>query len=776
MALFEGSHKSVLQGVSQQVARERQEGQVSAQLNMMSDPVTNLRRRPGAARRSSTTIEDASVDTILGWETDLGGYRRHVLLDTTTGTLRMLNEDYTLDQELAPNSYLVAPAARDIRWTTIGDDLILANTTIKPTKGAGATNNPKAAGFFFIKAGSLNRTYSITLSYGTGPTVVTATYSTPTGTGAGDAALSTPEYIAQQLVTGLTGAGRTVTRDGANVFIQAAANVEITSPTGDLYVITSGQAYVSVAANLPPKLPSVANDYIISTGSLSSPTYFKYVASSGAWLECGDYASPLTLTNMPVRVRRNTGDTAWEYDTSPYEGRFAGDDTSSPDPNFLTRGITGLSSFQGRLVILSGHRVNMSASNKPNRFYRSTVTSVLDSDPIEVGAQANSSAAYEYAVQFQKDLLLFSKKYQALVPALNTAITPRTASVVITSTFEADTGSTPITLGRTLMYPAPRSADFFGVMEMLPSPYTDSQYISNDVTVHLPKYMAGGCRFSVSSTVASMALFGPSGDTRQLIVHEYLWDGDNKIQQAWHQWQFPYPIATAYFSGSDIILLFVVGDQVVHATIDPRIGTITAAAEVRPYLDLYYFDDVVDREITLPAWLIALDANAKTKVLLSNSSDALAGEVVGVSDRSTNTLQTVRSFANGRVAVGFPFRSSMVPTVPMVKDSNGVKISSNKLSLLRYMITTRNSAEFKITVRDNASEGAVDPQSGPTLYWSSTELSLGMPRVNSESTTIVPCRTAADTTTVEIYTEGTQELNIIGLEYACRYSQKYRRR
>src|SRR5690606_9766729 len=138
------------------------------------------------------------------------------------------------------------------------------------------------------------------------------------------------------------------------------------------------------------------------------------------------------------------------------------------------------------------------------------------------------------------------------------------------STHEVDTTSSPISMGRTLMYCTPRSADFFGVLEMIPSSYTDSQYISQDATPHLPKYMGGKCRFAVSSGVASMALFAPSGDPYSLVIHEYHWDADTKVQQAWHQWTFQYPVATAYFSSDMITVVFVRNGRLVMGTVDPR--------------------------------------------------------------------------------------------------------------------------------------------------------------------------------------------------------------
>lgn len=399
---------------------------------------------------------------------------------------------------------------------------------------------------------------------------------------------------------------------------------------------------------------------------------------------------------------------------------------------------------------------------------------MVDSDPIEIGSGMNSSAAYEHAIPFQKDLILLSSAYQAVIPSNNTAITPRNATVVPTSSHEVDVTSPPIALGRTLMYASPRSEDFFGVREMVPSPYTDSQYVSHDATPHLPKYMGGRCRFSVSSSVANVALFAPSGDLRSLIVHEYMWDGDQKVQQAWHTWTFPYDVATAYFAYDKIIVVFAQNDTLVVTRIDPRIGVLTFDSERRPFLDLWSSHTVTDYLVGVPAWMLAFDPAVAAKLQLTVSTGNLAGDRVGATVDG-NALRVVRSFRNGAVATGVPYRSSFSPSPPVVRDFNDVAVSTNKATLLRYILGTKNSQEFKVRVLDRNSTDAGVSSVG-TLLWSSKELELGRSAYSTDAASIIPCRTNINTTVVDVYTEETGELNAVSLEYVLKTNQKIKRR
>ena len=608
------------------------------------------------------------------------------------------------------------------------------------------------------------------------------TYTTPDGTddSAGTAAL--PENIAQALVTAinpnLTAAGLTVQRVGPYLYFQGSTSVSslsVSTDSGTVYLGVSRDSNVRVEAELPERLPDAADGYIMAVGRGRAAVYYKYVASRQAWLESGDFGSPAGITNMPVALRKDPVN-GWVLEAVDFEGRLAGDDDTNPLPEFVNgNGITGMGAYQGRLVLLAGPFVCMSASRHPRRFMRSTVTALLAEDSIEVASGANSSASYEYAVPFQKDLLLFSSRYQALVPGANVALTPANAMVMVTSTFSADMSTEPLPIGRTLLYAAPLSADFFGLLEMIPSQYSDSQYISNHATDHLPKYMAGRCHFAASSSVASCVVFGQDRNRHSVVVHQYLWGGEERLQQAWHTWTFAYPLSTAYFVGEAVHLVFVQNGTMLIASVDPKLGVLTEEGETRPFLDLYAHVTVTDRTFTIPEKLVQFDPSIGPKMRLARADSGLAGEQVGIEsfNPTTNTGRTVRSFKNGAVWVGLPYRSTFSPTPPMLKDSQGQKIDSDKLTVLRYGVNTLGSREYQVVAMD-AGGTALDRTQG-TLRWCSTELDLGRARVAEQSRAIIPVRVEADSSVLQLYTEGMGEMNIVGIDYVLKHHARIRR-
>lgn len=791
MSGYEGAYSTILQGVSQQLPKMRLTGQVTAQDNMISDIVTNVRRRPGLTYRASFDLPGEDHTSIRAWETDIAGHRVHVFVGTKTGRLKIVSEDFLSELLNVENAYLVAPRAQSIRGTTVGDDFFLLNTAQQPAAGPPAEKNftPDRQGFYYVRSGAFSKTYTVTVTL-TGGATASTTFITANGQTAGDALLATPEKIAENLEANGRAAflaiGVVSEVVGAFVYLYTNSDtilgLSVATASGSSYILASGNSKVRLEADLPQLLPAKADGYVMAVGEQKTYRYYRYISDRKEWLECGIWNSPASMVNMPLSLTFRTvpkdpgGPVGWMVNDTPYEGRLAGDDETNPSPLFLSaRKPSGLGSFQNRLVILAGSTVYMSASDNSRRFYRSTVTSLVEKDTIAVGSSANSSAEYEYAVPFQKDLLLFSKKYQALIPSAGQAVTPRTATVLLTSAYSVDTLSEPVPVGRTLLFSAPRSSDYFGFMEMVSSQYTDAQYVANDATAHLPKYMGGQCRFGVASSVASMVMFAPSRDPNSLIVYEYSWDGDTKVQQSWHTWRFRYPIAAAYFSNETVNIIFVQNGKLVTCTMDPRQGVLSFASTRRPFLDFNGEIQVVGNKCTVPAWLMQFDPDCASSVALSVASGPLAGEAVGVVAVDGNVLTTVRSFPEGEVSFGFRYRSLLSPTPPIAQDHNGIKIESAKLTILRFGVSTQNSSEYRVLITDSTSED-VEALDQATLRFCSTELELGQARYGVASRAVIPARTDADTTTLSLYTEGTGELNFTGLDYTGRFNTRIRRR
>lgn len=766
----DGAIKSLMQGVSQQVPRERLDGQVSVQLNRLSDVVNGNRRRPGARYLSDTPVNTSYDDRVFATYADVGDSANHILVNTETGALVILSEDFSTTLHSSTQTYLQASSAAALQTASLRGHLYIANTEKAPALVHGSTiqQDPKKQGFLYVLTPAFSKDYDVTVSNSVD--TYTYTYTTPNGQDSGDAQYAKPSYIISQL------AGQINARQGTSGVIcepyeaylrivSATETLVITTNAGSTYMIGSNNSRVSLATQLPARLPAGGNGQLCAVGtSEKNFIWYQYDSTDIVWKEAGAYGSPTGLSNMPIRISLD-GD--YTVETPEYEGRLAGSDETNEDPGFIENGLTGFGAFQGRLVILAGPEVCMSAAGNPLRWYRSTVTSLLTEDSINVYSGAATSTNFRHCVQFNKDLLLFSRSCQAVIPSGNAAITPQTAQIVITSQYTTDTLSQPTPVGRSVLYSMPRTESFAGVLELIPSNTTDSQYTSNDITAHIPRYLPGSIRSITASTTSNSSVFICTGDNTSVFVQDYLWSGDEKVQSAWHQWTFPYPVVCAWFVRDRVYLGLRDAAGFFVVTVEPQGGD-TVEGLTRPFSDIYTEVSVSFGEFTLPTHLRAA-YSAGGALMLTFADGDMGGMVAGIDSVDTDTwvVKTVRNVPAGKYFVGVRYSSVLTPTPPLVRDSNGVVIGTSRTMLTRYELTLKDSGEFHVDITDSSrtlTDGTYN-----SLVYSSTELEPNQPTRASLGRCIIPVRAQAQTTVATFESDGDTDLCILDIEYVLQY-------
>jgi hypothetical protein len=778
-AALDGALKSIIQGVSQQVPRERLDGQVSLQTNMLSDVVRGMRRRPGMRMRTFGFDfgPDWTKDQIFATSVDVVDAAVHVFVCTETGRLLVLSEAFTVlkDQTLP---YLVGVDASRIRVATLRGFLYICNTDKQPTKVVSltGTQNPGLTGFFYVSTGQFSKQYNVTVVLA--GVTYTGTYTAPSGSAPGDAALTTPEYIAGQLVISLSasaGVALQLYREGPYVFVRSAGltpSLAVTSDAGGTYLVTSNASRVTQVSELPKLLHAQAEGMLMSVGTNpKTAVWYRYDHNvSNSWLESGAYGSATGMTNMPIRLNL---DGSYTVETPAYEGRLAGNDDSNEDPAFLSKPVTGFGVFQGRLVMLAGADVCMSAAGKPLRWYRSTVTELLVADPISVYSGAATSTNFTHCIQFNKDLLLFSKSCQAVIPSGNAVISPTTAQIVITSSYSSTTVATPIVAGRSLLYFAPRSENFAAILELVPSNTTDSQYTTNDISAHIPRYIPGNVRQATASTTSNSLVLVSTGDARTLFVQDYLWSADEKVQAAWHQWTAPADIACTWFVRDTVFVGLVIDHLMYVVCVEPQSGD-TVNGSRRPFSDLYSFVTVVDGEFSVPLQL-RTPITGGAELLVTYATGPLAGEWVGIEDldEGTWTATVVRNVPDGTYVAGIRYMSAFSPTPPLMRDRQGVVIGTGSAILIRWELSMQNVGSFEALIQRN--DEVLEDGTYNGLTYSSEDLLPGGPLSATSARVVVPVRAVAQDTSSTFSTNSEHDMGILTCEFVMQFHQTRRR-
>jgi hypothetical protein len=777
---YESSHKQLLFGVSQQDFKDRLPGQVEEQINMTSDLTFNLRRR--APLRFLSFLGISTPSQHLGrYETTVTNARVVFLWDTDAGSIRVLTESGTVLATFT-DTYFQASNANALRLTTLGDEVYVANTEVQPTASIAAEQagypDPTKAGYLFVTAGQFSKTFTLAITNQTTGVTTSVSFTTPDGSSADHAAQATPEYIVDKLADAAeadaligTAAGFTYYRTGGYLYITSDDDAFATSSdSGTNYIRTSNFGKVRELSDLPARLADEADGLIMGVGTTRTPTYYRWDNAERRWVEDAGYGFLTQLGNMPRRMRRVDG--TWTLDSPVWERRAAGDDESNATPKFIEKGITGLAAFQGRLVILANDYVNMSASNNPLRFYRSTITGLQSDDPIEVASTAAQAAPYTWATAFNKDLVLWADRYQSVIPGVN-AVTPSNANISVMSQYEARLDAVPVTTGRSVFFSAPRSDGYDGLWEAVPSQYTDSQLIAGDVTNHIPRYIKGTTRFMTASSTSNILVAGFSENLKELLVHEFLWAGAEKAHHAWHKWVFHWDVESAWFVGDKMYCLLRVGTELVYAQVDLRIGAGDSAATTgRLDLQVQITTDsagefVVDERLA-DAWTEAVAFKTSGEYPYMRT---LAQEVSRAGGQVTYRL--LGAAAGDTYTVGRRFRSLLVPTSPTVRDRNDVPITTAKALLHKYIVTVQNTGEFTYSIGDRYRPQREYVTS--TLTFGSPELSVGLPQVAS-GYQYIPARLDMYSSRLELATDDVYDLNITSIEYGYRYHQRSGRR
>lgn len=785
MAYFEGSYKQLLFGVSQQARKDRLDGQVEEQVNMTSDLTFGLRRR------SAAQLAFLGPSMVTDWNrlsftyTEVGGRRVLVVIDTTTGllTVRSTIGDVLYTQQ---DDYLVATVRSSISFAVVQDALYIANIEKTPYEVAATTEypDPKYRGFFFVNAGAYNKTYYITIGVPDAEWTVEVE-----SAGTANPARAQPEHVAGLLMKALqdhpdvgTTAGFAYLQVGAYVYITAPVAISVSSGSGTAYVKTSGASNVPLVSDLPATLPPEAEGYIVGVGTGKVKVYYRWVQAEKAWVEDAEWTSLSVPTQMPLRL--SFSDQTWALGTPEYERRTAGNETTNPALQFLERPLSGITSFQGRLVLLAGDFVCMSASNKPERWYRSTMAQLEADDPIEIAASSTLATPYRHGVQFNQDLVLFSEQYQATVPG-RAALTPASATLSISSTYTNDPSVRPVPVGMSMYFAAPRAAGWAGMWEMTPSPYNENQLSAQDVTGHIPQYIRGPVRFIAASSTTNIVVVGDSKDAREVVIHEYLWTGTEKVHQSWHRWRFEYPVHFAYFDG-DVVYLVCQGqsNRWMHIRVDIRQGAGDAGLTAGR-LD-YYWENAVgsDGYLLVPSPLPQLWAKSEDPATLMEFQPwafHLNGDYVGVRELlvpvevvpNVGVRYRVTAPVGVYIRAGVKYTSLVTPSAPVVRDQNDVPITTQRASLHKFVLNLQNTGEFTYQTQDHYR--TLDPVVTSPLRFGSPELTAGAPQV-ADGTVYIPCRLDMQTTLLTLSTDDVYDLNVTSLEYGFKYHQRYGRR
>ncbi len=227
-----------------------------------------------------------------------------------------------------------------------------------------------------------------------------------------------------------------------------------------------------------------------------------------------------------------------DYSSFKWADRKVGDDETNPFPSFTDKKISNIFLHRGRLGLTADESVVMSSANEFFNMHRTTMTTVLDGDPIDTDVSFRKVSLIRHAIPFNQNLILFSDTDQfALTGSPN--LTPITARIVPITSYENVIDAAPVPAASSLYFGF-NHGNFAGVRELFPTDSTNFDAL--DITEAVPAYIPGKVRQFASSTDENIIAVLSSTETSSIYIYRYYEVGSGsqkrKIQSAWSRFTF----------------------------------------------------------------------------------------------------------------------------------------------------------------------------------------------------------------------------------------------
>ena len=232
--------------------------------------------------------------------------------------------------------------------------------------------------------------------------------------------------------------------------------------------------------------------------------------------------------------------------------KTAGDEQTNPAPSFVNKTISNMFFFKNRLGFIADDSVVLSESGDLFNFYRLTVSTLLDSSPIDVSVSSGGVTNLKSAVAFQSNLILFSENGQFVLKG-GDILTPKTVSIASITNFNFENNAEPVPLGSYIYFPFTRG-NFTGVREFTVNSTTDT-YDSVEITEHIPAYIPKNI-IDMAGTTSEDMIAILSGDERSsLYIYNYFWNNNKKVLSAWSKFTFTDEIRGMEFIESTLYMV-----------------------------------------------------------------------------------------------------------------------------------------------------------------------------------------------------------------------------
>jgi hypothetical protein len=597
--LISASIPNLINGVSQQPPSLRLKTQATLQENGLSSVVNGLSKRPCSQHIADLgAIPDTDTAFIHTIRRDQNEYYT-LVISTGETPIRVFDKygverDVTIESDYLDN--LTAPRD-DLAATTVADYTFILNKNVVVAEGAETSpaRNPEA--LVYVKQADYSVTYKLSITkngttYSREITTMASTQDSTDQTQQAEKSVQT-DRIAKNLIiendtnevyfpgntpeptadgniadftpapsTGVNVPGISFTLYGNVIHIESTDgedfDVETEDSRGDTFLFAFKQT-TGDFKKLPPTGPNGFVMGVLGDNNKGQDDYYvkliKDSTGQEVWKETVKPGIPIDIdaATMPHQLISNA-DGTFTFKQASFKTRRVGDDETNPYPSFIDYKLSDIFFHRNRLGLLADENIILSEAGEFEEFnfFKRTVLTLLDSDPIDLAVSNDKVSILKYAVPFNESLLLFSDLTQFNLTAQD-LLTPDTVAVNVTTQFEASLETSPVGAGRYVFF-ATNRGKWSGVREY----YVDNTANvddASDITAHIPNYLPGVIDKMEASSNEDMLLVHCKDDPNAIYVYRYYWKDTDKLQSSWSRWTFNGKVLNFSFNKSDIDIL-----------------------------------------------------------------------------------------------------------------------------------------------------------------------------------------------------------------------------
>ena len=282
----------------------------------------------------------------------------------------------------------------------------------------------------------------------------------------------------------------------------------------------------------------------------------------GSWVEtiAPDTVLNYASTSLPLFIT-NTGLNEFKLEHLRTAPRSVGDETSNPFASFSGQVIQNSVFFKNRLGFVCGSNVILSEAGLGREnaqglfeynFGRTTVTTLLDSDPIDIIVESDRVTNITAASASQENLILFAENGQFVLKG-EELLTPRTVSVKPITNFKYNNETDPVSIGSHIYYPFDLGNNT-GIREFALNKTTDV-YESTEITEQVPRYIPKDITYFSGSLSENLLGILSNEDDQSLYMYRYFFSENKKVLSSWFKWEFNMKIRGFEFIDSMLYLI-----------------------------------------------------------------------------------------------------------------------------------------------------------------------------------------------------------------------------